>query len=165
MRTDQGAELDERMTLMDESLDGHWPDITGGPTSREKRVEKDYLNTERKDNLSEGARTVFFFSSRRRHTRWNCDWSSTCALPICGVARVVAGAKMASDLQHPPPLGQLHLLGAVRVPRREDEVPRLRCDAIEPRHGLHDHEIGRASCRERAHVLEVARSSRSREER
>src|SRR5689334_9008936 len=25
---------------------------------------------------------VFFFSSRRRHTRWNCDWSSTCALPI-----------------------------------------------------------------------------------
>src|SRR5438309_5098539 len=28
---------------------------------------------------------LFFFSSRRRHTRWNCDWSSTCALPICGV--------------------------------------------------------------------------------
>src|SRR5689334_24352524 len=24
----------------------------------------------------------FFFSSRRRHTRWNCDWSSECALPI-----------------------------------------------------------------------------------
>src|SRR5438309_8143473 len=21
-------------------------------------------------------RTLFFFSSRRRHTRWNCDWSS-----------------------------------------------------------------------------------------
>src|SRR5689334_25210298 len=21
-------------------------------------------------------------SSRRRHTRWNCDWSSDCALPI-----------------------------------------------------------------------------------
>src|SRR5689334_11243380 len=20
--------------------------------------------------------TIFFFSSRRRHTRWNCDWSS-----------------------------------------------------------------------------------------
>src|SRR5215211_7298239 len=26
----------------------------------------------------------FFFSSRRRHTRSLCDWSSTCALPICG---------------------------------------------------------------------------------
>src|SRR5712691_4464126 len=25
----------------------------------------------------------FFFSSRRRHTRFDCDWSSTCALPIC----------------------------------------------------------------------------------
>src|SRR5690625_716648 len=24
----------------------------------------------------------FFFSSRRRHTRWPRDWSSTCALPI-----------------------------------------------------------------------------------
>src|SRR5689334_25402455 len=24
---------------------------------------------------------LFFFSSRRRHTRWNCDWSSG-ALPI-----------------------------------------------------------------------------------
>src|SRR6516164_10173133 len=25
---------------------------------------------------------LFFFSSRRRHTRWNCDWSSDGALPI-----------------------------------------------------------------------------------
>src|SRR6266480_4340691 len=25
----------------------------------------------------------FFFSSRRRHTRLTCDWSQTCALPIC----------------------------------------------------------------------------------
>src|SRR2546421_3461484 len=27
---------------------------------------------------------VFFFSSRRRHTRSDRDWSSECALPICG---------------------------------------------------------------------------------
>src|SRR2546427_195016 len=27
----------------------------------------------------------FFFSSRRRHTRFDCDWVQTCALPIsCG---------------------------------------------------------------------------------
>src|SRR5256885_13573690 len=26
---------------------------------------------------------MFFFSSRRRHTRLQGDWSSTCALPIC----------------------------------------------------------------------------------
>src|SRR6266481_7113092 len=25
---------------------------------------------------------LFFFSSRRRHTRWNCDWSSDVCLPI-----------------------------------------------------------------------------------
>src|SRR5689334_24416137 len=24
----------------------------------------------------EATRALFFFSSRRRHTRWNCDWSS-----------------------------------------------------------------------------------------
>src|SRR5712691_13033287 len=23
-----------------------------------------------------GQKMIFFFSSRRRHTRWNCDWSS-----------------------------------------------------------------------------------------
>src|SRR5215211_5403862 len=28
------------------------------------------------------ARSIFFFSSRRRHTRSLCDWSSECALPI-----------------------------------------------------------------------------------
>src|SRR5438132_5784998 len=27
----------------------------------------------------------FFFSSRRRHTRSLCDWSSDGALPICGI--------------------------------------------------------------------------------
>src|SRR6516225_11590518 len=25
---------------------------------------------------------LFFFSSRRRHTMWNCDWSSDVSLPI-----------------------------------------------------------------------------------
>src|SRR2546430_15618555 len=46
----------------------------------------------------------FFFSSRRRHTRFDCDWSSACALPIC-LSAVVAllllaarAAKLASML-------------------------------------------------------------------
>src|SRR2546427_5665265 len=26
--------------------------------------------------------STFFFSSRRRHTRFDCDWIQTCALPI-----------------------------------------------------------------------------------
>src|SRR5437588_3296950 len=41
-------------------------------------VEKAYL-------LGAGKRArrrLFFFSSRRRHTRSLCDWSQTCALPI-----------------------------------------------------------------------------------
>src|SRR5438270_5667948 len=29
----------------------------------------------------------FFFSSRRRHTRFDCDWSSDCALPIFPASR------------------------------------------------------------------------------
>src|SRR2546427_7345611 len=30
----------------------------------------------------------FFFSSRRRHTRFDCDWIQTCALPIYHHARL-----------------------------------------------------------------------------
>src|SRR2546427_8839977 len=36
-------------------------------------------------------RCFFFLSSRRRHTRFDCDWSQTCALPISIVSHVVAG--------------------------------------------------------------------------
>src|SRR2546427_952834 len=32
--------------------------------------------------MSVEIRLFFFFSSRRRHTRFDCDWSSDCALPI-----------------------------------------------------------------------------------
>src|SRR6266481_2020127 len=35
---------------------------------------------------------IFFFSSRRRHTRWNCDWSSD----VCSSDLLVADAKGAS---------------------------------------------------------------------
>src|SRR2546430_13878370 len=32
----------------------------------------------------------FFFSSRRRHTRFDCDWSQTCALPISPASAIAA---------------------------------------------------------------------------
>src|SRR2546427_9904676 len=35
----------------------------------------------------------FFFSSRRRHTRFDCDWSSTCALPISPCARSICSRR------------------------------------------------------------------------
>src|SRR5207237_10676692 len=37
----------------------------------------------------------FFFSSRRRHTRFKCDWSQTCALPIFALALASAAAALA----------------------------------------------------------------------
>src|SRR3990167_5638938 len=33
-----------------------------------------------------------FFSSRRRHTRFDCDWSSTCALPISSLYKLYGEA-------------------------------------------------------------------------
>src|SRR5438309_3975907 len=43
-------------------------------------------------------RRFFFFSSRRRHTRWNCDWSShVCSSDLVGVALVAEGDQ--ADLQ------------------------------------------------------------------
>src|SRR6267143_3426551 len=36
---------------------------------------------------------IFFFSSRRRHTRWNCDWSSdVCSSDLANVERLGPGA-------------------------------------------------------------------------
>src|SRR6266481_8466275 len=34
---------------------------------------------------------VFFFSSRRRHTRWNCDWSSDVCSSDLRVHKIVTG--------------------------------------------------------------------------
>src|SRR5689334_23447693 len=40
--------------------------------------------------------SVFFFSSRRRHTRWNCDWSSdVCSSDLAG--EQVGGELLAVD--------------------------------------------------------------------
>ena len=38
---------------------------------------------------------TFFFSSRRRHTRFSRDWSSTCALPILGTGSSILQAVFA----------------------------------------------------------------------
>src|SRR2546430_3303619 len=86
----------------------------------------------------------FFFSSRRRHTRFDCDWSSdVCssdltevpppsaprllALRLRGVGRIDAGADL--------------YLGRVRLPRRWCRLGGGGWSLVD--------EIGRASCRER----------------
>src|SRR5438309_3292099 len=49
----------------------------------------------------------FFFSSRRRHTRWNCDWSSD----VCSSDLDSAGTRVALGSSHAPTAG----CGAVGV--------------------------------------------------
>src|SRR5260370_11804659 len=46
---------------------------------------------------------LFFFSSRRRHTRFKCDWSQTCALPILctSMPRLLTAARNACEKQSP----------------------------------------------------------------
>src|SRR5690606_40125599 len=46
----------------------------------------------------------FFFSSRRRHTRFSRDWSSACALPIFNedlAATAVAGSQLIETMPRP----------------------------------------------------------------
>src|SRR5256886_7675447 len=48
---------------------------------------------------------TFFFSSRRRHTRFDCDWVQTCALPISAPSSLPAGARRdCDDPRHAPRL-------------------------------------------------------------
>src|SRR2546430_9043063 len=85
----------------------------------------------------------FFFSSRRRHTRFDCDWSSD----VCS-----------SDLSSSPSLGRAALIAEhgnkqVGDARRSHVAKRgelLAFDTIEQQDAAPEHlEIGRASCRER----------------
>src|SRR6478736_962605 len=58
-----------------------------------------------------GTAALFFFSSRRRHTRFDCDWSSECALPIFRRCRTCVrpyafGARCAMCTVHTLPLSR-----------------------------------------------------------
>src|SRR5689334_24409256 len=81
--------------------------------------------------------SVFFFSSRRRHTRWNCDWSSdVCSSDLLAEALGV-GQNVVSKV-----LARLVAAGVIEVGRRHVRG--------EPQ------QIGRASCRERGETSGVA---------
>src|SRR6266481_4577936 len=61
---------------------------------------------------------LFFFSSRRRHTRWNCDWSSdVCSsdLEFCGFAMQVD-----AECKDARPVGSFELRGKGRENSRQD---------------------------------------------
>src|SRR5688500_19722459 len=85
--------------------------------------------------------TLFFFSSRRRHTRLQGDWSSdVCSSDLIEASRVRDRSAHAS--------------GGSGRPRRLGAHGGLAVLAEQPAAG--DREIGRASCRERVWMTGVA---------
>src|SRR5690348_18503941 len=91
----------------------------------------------------------FFFSSRRRHTRWTGDWSSdVCSSDLQG--RAVPGQQPAADQQRAGALEGLRpVVGAedVRLVGEQHQVDLVPVDV---------RQIGRASCRERGEISVVA---------
>src|SRR5256886_3869961 len=87
---------------------------------------------------------VFFFSSRRRHTRFDCDWSSD----VCSSDLTFENyTRNTMDISAIPVVKKLSHLPIVADPshgtgRRDKVAPMARA-------ALAAGEIGRASCRER----------------
>src|SRR5437870_13695047 len=88
----------------------------------------------------------FFFSSRRRHTRWPRDWSSDVCSSDLDERRDGEDARVKVELQDLEDLdGQRHVV-------RRGEEDRDRHVAERDDEGV---EIGRASCRERGKMKVV----------
>src|SRR2546430_8950724 len=63
-------------------------------------------------NGASGGMSVFFFSSRRRHTRFDCDWSSdVCSSDLIAPPVHVAGMPALQRLQHLAILAEIHVVG------------------------------------------------------
>src|SRR5438309_10144193 len=98
----------------------------------------------------------FFFSSRRRHTRWNCDWSSdVCSSDLSPRPGATGTASDLLDELLPvakPSEVEVHHEAAVLEVDDPARLLELAADtALRPflLCRLADREIGRASCRER----------------
>src|SRR5438309_3865310 len=103
----------------------------------------------------------FFFSSRRRHTRWNCDWSSdVCSSDLGGGAGGVHehGCERLGPERGRQKIGDRDLNRHSGAPRRlrqsaDPLTPSVAGQQPRPtsleRNGLAPGKIGRASCRER----------------
>src|SRR5688572_31529079 len=103
--------------------------------------------------------SLFFFSSRRRHTRFDCDWSSD----VCSSDLSVTESAKRHGIKRFAPMGEKLSVGTSRLGKPaafgagvEAEV-RRRGEA--PRHRHADigtlEKIGRASCRERVEIWVV----------
>src|SRR5207249_6952571 len=107
-------------------------------------------------NSSRRGRAARFFSSRRRHTRSKRDWSSdVCSSDLAGDLQPARDAEVVAVEEEPIGLAGARD-GAGHARGGRDLLPRGVLEA-----GVHpdtweDLQIGRASCRERGTILEVA---------
>src|SRR5689334_25006994 len=91
----------------------------------------------------------FFFSSRRRHTRWNCDWSSdVCSSDLTNVNKILEGDPEITR-RYSQLVGEFHLMKELALHLNARRSARGSIDFDLP-------EIGRASCRERVSISVVA---------
>src|SRR5689334_23889028 len=86
----------------------------------------------------------FFFSSRRRHTRWNCDWSSDVYSWDLFTSSALASPRRTRVARAVVPSAQIPRIQISCFMWNDSWPPGTRA----PR-GLRGTEIGRASCRER----------------
>src|SRR3989338_61992 len=66
-----------------------------------------------------------FFSSRRRHTRWNCDWSSDVCSSDLLLTRYLAGGRVGWSyhrFEHLLEVARLEVELAIRHRYRENEI-------------------------------------------
>src|SRR5688572_31654898 len=91
----------------------------------------------------------FFFSSRRRHTRFDCDWSSdVCSSDLSGAAAVRGHSSPISLVQSISGGTRADAVRAVRIGEALlDGVPEADAGGVDA-----GDEIGRASCRERVEI-------------
>src|SRR5689334_24412864 len=90
---------------------------------------------------------VFFFSSRRRHTSWNCDWSSdVCSSDLAAAVVLIHQADVVSGDQH----GGTGLVELDEQPQQTlAEIGIDVAGRLVGQQQLRPREIGRASWRER----------------
>src|SRR2546430_11225542 len=100
--------------------------------------ERDYFMQREHDGVS----SFFFFSSRRRHTRFDCDWSSD----VCSSDLLLHGRILRSPIPH----GNIRSIDASKALALPGVEAVVTCaDLNDPGDRIAELEIGRASCRER----------------
>src|SRR5205085_8714277 len=90
----------------------------------------------------------FFFSSRRRHTRFDCDWSSdVCSSDLGPVASAEYSSPNDSSADDPSSDDSDEEARVRNAPPGRPKRRSVTCETIAELQAMH--QIGRASCRER----------------